>query len=305
MGAIDQQASFKGGEAPISWDIIGGEGLRIIEQIGWQLYRGKLGELAWEPFANTQIDQITKLREKALHEARYTNPHPSEVRARIRDYVRTIREKYSKAGNSPYYAVEGQERGNDLGKKLEIVGRNTPPLGKKKTTRIYMAVDEPGLVSGFEALRGELAASGALDRIELAMNLEVLDNQNPEAVDNNAIVIYVTDSDPNTLTKVAGAIKRAKQKQPVAFKLDSLTLAHVKTESTAEFMIPLDETTSFVEVEKEQGGQSYHSSIFAYMRESVYRGYDVVVNDLPNIATYIYRELEVYTGKQTIYCSNF
>ena len=51
-------------------------------------------------------------------------------------------------------------------------------------------------------------------------------------------------------------------------------------------MIPLDDTTWFVEVEPQQGGQSYHAGIFAEMRSSVYRGFDVMKDGLPNMETY-------------------
>ena len=294
FSAQAQRDKFLGGTAgspkdeqaktPEVWNIIAGKGIEVISRRGWQEYRDQLERLNWEPFANTQIHQIKNLREKAKSEIPYDDSEAIQTRAKIRKYVEETRQKYPKDSSSPYVALS--DKGSQLGKKLTIVGRETPDFGKEKATRVYMAIDEGGMRHGFEALREELSANGALGKMILALNLEVLDNEDPRRVDNNAIIMYVSDSNSDTLTKISNAIIRAKERQPVAFKLSSKQLADVNSESAAEFMVPLDDTSWFVEVEPQQGLQSYHSSIFAEMRSSVYRGYDTVIDGLPNISTY-------------------
>lgn len=122
--------------------------------------------------------------------------------------------------------------------------------------------------------------------MSLVLNLEAIQGDNPNGADNNAIVMYVPDSNPATLTKISEAITKAKQKNPKVFELTSEQLSNAKANSTAEFMVPLDDTTWFVEVEPQRGGQSYHQGIFAEVRLNVYRGYDIMENGLPNIGVY-------------------
>lgn len=273
---------------PDAWRIIAGEGLEIINEKGWAEFRKQLEALNWEPFANTQIKQIKDLREKAKTETPYSyGPYDSMLnRQAIKGYAEETRQKYPKDGQLPYFALTEKET-SDLGKKLTIYGRKTPTFGKENTTRIYMAIPENGMQYCFEALREELASNGALEKMILALNLEVLDNKSPATrADNNAVVMYVPDSNPDTLTKISKAIAKAKEKQTVAFRLTSSQLAYVKLWSTAEFMVPLDDTTWFVEIEKQQGTQSYHQGIFPSMRHSIYWGHDPVVDELPNMVIY-------------------
>lgn len=272
---------------PDAWKIIDGEGLKVINEKGWIEYRRQLDGLTWEPFANTQIKQIRDLREKAKSEIpyKYDSYDVMLTRQKIRKYVEETRQKYPEDATLPYFAPS--DKTSHPEKKLTIYGRQRPDFGKEKTTRIYMAIPENGMQYCFEALREELAANGALEKMILALNLEVLDNKSPATrVDNNAVIMYVPDSNPDTLTKISKAIAKAKQKQPVAFRLSSSQLAYAKLWSTAEFMVPLDDTTLFVEIERQQGGQNYHQGVFASMRKSIYRGYDPVVDGLPNMVIY-------------------
>ncbi len=277
---------------PDSLRIIAGEGSKVINEKGWAEFRKQLDGLEWEPIANTQIKQIKDLREKAKTESPYKFIYSDSIlnKQEVRKFAEEIRQRYPKDSSLPYWASSKKET-TDAGKKLSIYGRERPDFGIEKATRIYMAISEDKLRQGFEILREELAANGALEKMILVLNLEVLDNKSPViTVDNNAIIMYVPDSNPDTLTKVAGAIAKAKEKQPLAFKLNSAQLANVKLASTSEFMIPLDDTTWFVEIEKETENRSYHTVTFPAIRKGIF-GYaeSPIIDGLPNMTRYKHR----------------
>lgn len=272
---------------PTIWKVIGGKGIEVVNETGWENYRKMLDLLGWSQLAESQISSIKYLKERSKKEAStIPNDEAMETRARIRNYVKETRDKYPRTSNLPYFAASEVDT-TDTGKKLTIWGKDVPKFGKEKTTRIYMALTEVGMRFAFDALREELAQNGAINKMILALNLETLQNADPNEVDNNAVIMYVPDSNPEVLTKICQAIKAAKEKQPNAFKLTAKQLASVKTGSTAEFMVPLDDTTAFVEVEKVKGGASYHSTVMAEMRKYVYRGFDTLDQQgLPNMEVY-------------------
>ena len=278
---LPKRQSIEVVKPPDIWEIIGGEGLKVVGRRGWKEYRDKLESLNWEPFANTQISQITKLRKIAKSEPPLviSSTDALATRKKIIQYAEESIQKYPKNRPGQYYAVKDE-------KKLYFNGKEIPALGRGKMTRIYMALREGAFTFGVEALREQLAANRALDKMSLVLNLEAIQGNNPNGADNNAIIMYVPDSNPDTLTKISEAVLKAKQEKPKVFELTSEQLANAKANSTAEFMIPLDDTAWFVEVEPQRGGQSYHAGVFAEMRSSVYRGFGAMKDSLPNIETY-------------------
>lgn len=280
---LPNEQKVEPGKTPDTWKIIGGEGLEVVGRRGWKEYRDELERLSWMPIANTQIEEIKRLLENAKSEPPL-QISPSEAiatRDKIIQYADESVQRYPKEGLKPYYAVKD-------GKKLYFDGKEIPAFGREKTTRIYMALREGAFTFGMEALREQLTANGAIDKMSLVLNLEAIQGDNPNGADNNAIVMYIPDSNPDILTKISEAITKAKQKNPKVFELTSGQLANAKSESIAEFMVPLDDTTWFVEVEPQQKGgtESYHQGVFAEMRSSVYRGYSIMEDGLPNIAVY-------------------
>lgn len=273
----------EGGKSLDRWSIIAGEGLEVINARGWKEYRDQLESFSWEPFANTQIRQISELREKAKTEPPLETSASEAIitRNKILQYVDESVQKYPEDGPKQYYVIKDE-------KKLSFCGKEVPAFGKEKTTRIYMALREGAFTFGMEALREQLEANGALDKILLVLNLEAIQGDNPNGADSNAIVMYIPDSDPQTLTKISEAVLRAKQEKPKVFELTSDQLANAKAESTAEFMVPLDNSTWFVEVEPQQKGgtESYHQGVFAQMRYRVYRGFPIMKDGLPNMEIY-------------------
>lgn len=263
--------------------IMAGEALGVIIEVGWEAYRNKLSELQWETFANTQVDAIKKLQ------ARHTVEPPVDsqaVNARIAEYCKTTRARYPKDGTDQYYAYPAPADGS-RGNKLVLEGKHTPQYGQDKLTRVYMAVETSKLVSAFELLRTELSANGTLDNIIYAMNLETLDNPNLRTVDNNAIIFYVPTSDSEVLTKIASTIKTCKQKQPSLFTMPPQQEARARANAISEFLVPLDNTTWFVEQEKEREGKSYHTATFAELRTNMYFGKPPLTTDgLPDVTQY-------------------
>lgn len=271
-------------QTPEVWDIIAGKGLEVVNRKGWQFYRQELEYLTWEPIANTQIHQINALREQAKTEPPFVvnQSEAIQIRNRVLQYTEDSIALHPREGQEAYYAHKD-------GNKLYFTGKNFPKFGVGNTTRIYMALRQGAMPFAMESLREQLAANSAIDRMFLVLNLEAIQGQDSTGVDNNAVVMYIPDSDPQTLARVSSAITEAKKQKPKVFELTSQQLADAKTASTVEFMIPLDDTTWFVEVEPQQKGgtESYHQGVFAEMRTSVYRGFSPVNDEgLPNIDIY-------------------
>lgn len=295
--------------------IIGGDALGVIERIGWETYRTKLEELSWDPFANTQIHVIQTLRKNPNKlEAFFSNkPDRTRVEQQIFSYMEQARKRFPKDGSQPYFAHPAPE-GGARGNKLIMEGKRTPPYGNEKTTRVYMAISTDKLVQAFELLRSDFAAHGILDEIVLAMNLETLDNPDIGTADNNAIIAYIPDSNSAVLTKLCAAVKRVKLANPTPFALSSEQEATVRAIATSEFFVPLDNTTWFIEQEKERHGRSYHTGTFAEMRTSIYWGKKPLVERLPNLVQYrravsdykregiemIPNEIPVFAGKRRL-----
>lgn len=271
-------------QAPDVGDIIAGQGLEFVREKGWEQYRQQLEGLTWESIAMTQIDQINALRQKAKTEPPF-EIRTSDLLRMEKKTMQYVDESVAKYPRNSDLSYDSHREGN---KKLYFTGKSFPDFGKEKTTRIYMALREDAMPFATETLREQLAANGALEKMSLVLNLEVLQGGYEYQADNNAIVMYVPDSNAQTLTKVSEAIANAKKANPKVFELLPEQLADVKMESTATFMLPLDDTTWFVEVgPQEQGGlASYHSSVFADIGKSVYRGHKPIKDRLPDLDVY-------------------
>lgn len=260
------------GPAPEVWNVIEGRGLEVVGRLGWAAYREILERLSWVPIAETQLVQISELKKKALREPPYETDRiqAAKIRQAIRDFAAT-------SGYRP-----------DIHNKVYAGGNALPEPGREKTTRIYLALREGGAVYAFQTLKEQCAEKHILDKIMVVLNLETIDKPDPCDADNNTVIIYSLDSDPEILGRAAAAITSAKRKHPGFFELTSKQLADVKAESTAEFMVPLDDTTWFVEVEpsKKKGLESYHTAILADFRMSLYRAHPSLVGGMPNLNVY-------------------
>ena len=300
MSDIQNASSINAPHGPIgrqdTYKIISGEALGVIEQYGWESYRQKLLQLDWYSFANTQIAEIKKLRKNSQIESYFTQePDRSEVTKIILDYAEDIRVKYTQNSNHPFFALP-KEYTIKKGNKLTIKGRYRPNYFEKQATRVYMAASIEKLAEAFELLREDLAAHHVLENINLVMNLEALDVSNLKIVDNNAIILYVPDSNPIVLTKICASIKRLKQAAPLPFQLSKEQEATVRAVSASEFMIPLDNTTWFIGQEKEKGNRSFHWHTVGDFVENIYMGKPKMVDGLPNIQQYM-NAIEYFKSK--------
>lgn len=231
--------------------IMGGDLLPVIERKGWSFVREQLEGMTWDPIANTQIEIIKKLRLQPENIKRHLQ-NEQLLRDDIIACVKKTRQFYSKERDCPYYASTTGAGAEFGGNKLVLVGRSVADFGKEKATRIYTAVTLENIKDSFEQLRKQLHSDGVLGHILLAMNLETLDNVDFWKVDNNAIIICVPDSNPEILTKLANSLKRVKEANKNLFTVPPSQLARVKANATSEFLVPLDNTTWFVEVERER-----------------------------------------------------
>ncbi len=272
--------------SPEQYDVVSRGGLEYVANNGWKEYRDMLESMTWEPIVEREIKKIMTLRKQAESEV----PQPKDViaaRAEIKKYAQDIRANFTRINtDQSYYALSEKDGASDLDKKLTLVGKKEPWIGQGKMTRIYIALAETGMRDGFETLRKELDANGALEKMRLVLNLEELGNDDLDRTPNNAIIMYISDSNPDVLTKAALAIESAQAKHSASFRLTSQQLADVNRSSAAEFMVPLGAASWFVEVEPNLEGRSYHASVFPDINRCIYRGKPTSVNGLPNIETY-------------------
>ena len=85
--------------------------LTIEKSDGTKEYRDKLESLNWEPFANTQISQITKLRKIAKSEPPLviSSTDALATRKKIIQYAEESIQKYPKNRPGQYYAVKDEK----------------------------------------------------------------------------------------------------------------------------------------------------------------------------------------------------
>ncbi|MFA6532597.1 MAG: hypothetical protein WCT22_01195 [Patescibacteria group bacterium] len=269
-----------------TYSIIAGNSLEIIGQYGWAAYRRKLETLSWEPFANTQVAEIQKLRRNTI--PFFTQRERLDSR-KIKDelyvYMQATARRFPKDAKNSFFAQPVTEADTKANKFI-IQGKNKPPWGLNKTTRIYMAVSPEKLKDAYESLRADFETQGILGNIIFALNLEALDNPDIRTVDNNSLIAYVPDSDETILTKLCSAINRVKKQNPKVFLLEAEQEARVRANAASEFLVPLDNTTWFIEQEKQREDRSYHTTTFAEMRTSIYQGKQALTNGLPNMNQY-------------------
>ncbi len=94
-----------------------------------------------------------------------------------------------------------------------------------------------------------------MDNSDLAFNLESFQGDQNKPFENNTLVLYVYGSHPDFMDKIAKALKRAKEDAPQVWDMGPRNTARAKRYMVNDFMIPLDDTTSFVEA---SNAYSYH-----------------------------------------------
>ncbi len=253
-------------------NVLEGRGLEEIARVGWGKYREALTQNSYADIIDHQIDQIEEIK---LREEPKTGRVPEwlihnlnvKASARARELSEFLTTEYAKDKQSSFFAYQ------DRGKKLIVQGRETI-MDEKDTpidnhlTRIYLSVLTRNSPEAFKALFDSFVDEGVMDYVQLALNLE---NYEADSLDrpfeDNTIIIYVYGQNSDRLTKVAKAITRAKNESAQdLWKFGSEDLAKAKEMITKDFMIPLDDTTAFVEA---KDINSYHAGVYGRMRRAI------------------------------------
>jgi hypothetical protein len=246
--------------------IIEGKGLEVIAEAGWSEYRKALVDIPYSEIAENQSAQIKQLETSSSDSHKTTSPtwvveeitrrtnHAALSRARR--LIQHFTNAYGKDSLSSVVAHAGE-------KKLMISGRGISRDAQGNptdlpVTRIYFTVATDKAPEVFEALRKTFIDMGIMSEFELALNLESYQAESlSKPFENNTLIAYIYGQRPDLLTKMAKGILRAKREyDPDIWKLSNQYLAQAKRMNIEDFMIPLDDTTAFAEMDSLR---SYHS----------------------------------------------
>ena len=229
-----------------------GRGLEVIGKVGWKNYRENVAQLSYADFVKNQAAQIADLESRPQQQKTewvisQENAQAAERTAKLSKWMTG---NYGKDKSANFIAYQ------DGNKKLMVRGRNIQ-LNKNgaptelPVTRVYLTVPTRTSPEAMQALFTTMTDEGAMANADLALNLENYQGQSAnKSFENNTLVLYVYGDKPDVLSKVAKAIQRAKQEsKPELWQLPDGDLAQAKKEMVADFMVPLDDTTAFVEAD--------------------------------------------------------
>lgn len=267
----EQAPEVEHAEADVE-NILEGRGLEEIAKVGWGKYREVLTRSSYADIIERQARQIDEIK---LEAGEKTAPlpgwvvHGKNVAAsdRARNLSAWLRAEYSRDKSASFYSDQ------DRGKKLitqgreEIMDERDRPLDGR-LTRIYFTVPTGSSPEAYKALFDSFVDEGVMGRVQLALNLE---NFQADSLDrtfeNNTIIAYVYGDSPPVMTKIAKAITRAKKESsPELWALAPKDLAKAKESMVRDFMVPLDDTTAFVEA---KDINSYHSGSRGRMFQAI------------------------------------
>lgn len=246
-----------------SENVLEGRGFEEIERIGWQKYRAALVNLSYGDIVEKQVSQIKQLEAQQEYKTGktpewITHEQNVEARGRARNLSSEFSEKYSKEKLLTYYSY--QDRGKKVfvnGKNIEVDDKNNP-IGRP-VTRFYFSVPTKSSPEAFKSLFTSLVDEGVMGKIQLALNLENYQGESlDKSFENNNLVLYAYGENPQLMEKITKAITRAKRSSPDAWQLSATNTAKAKEEMVKDFMIPLDDTTAFVEMDNLR---SYHADV--------------------------------------------
>jgi len=137
-------------------------------------------------------------------------------------------------------------------KKLTIHGKNVKydeqgQAVERPVTRIYFTVPTEHSPEAFKSLFDQFVDAGIMKDFMMALNLESYQGNLNQRFENNTIIAYVNGNKPELMGNIAKSIQKAKQRNPELWKLNPDELAKAKTDVVKDLMMPLDDTTAFVE----------------------------------------------------------
>jgi hypothetical protein len=136
---------------------------------------------------------------------------------------------------------------------------NNGEATERPVTRLYFTVPTASSPEAFKTLFDYLVDAGVMTETAIALNLENYEDDSlGKAFEDNTIILYIHGKKPGLMEKIAKAVLNAKQGNPEPFKLSANSKAKSKEIMLKNFMIPLDDTTSFVEM---PNNNSYHADV--------------------------------------------
>jgi len=255
-------------------DILQGRGIEAIVAGGWSNFRNTLSHMSYAEIAQYQLAQAALLENSASAGAQSNLPdwlvdakrNETEVAnkragARAHQLAQTMSSQYAQNIGLPYHAYQEGD------KKLWLKGKNTAEgaTADSTFTRVYIALPTAQTPEAFQSLVESCRANGVLSDIDLALNFETYHDPS-KSIETNAIIAYVVGEKPEVMDKLARSIQDAKRDDPTAWKLTDAQKAAIKRDTTHDLMVPLDDTTSFVEM---RGSNSYHTRDYGKMYEGI------------------------------------
>ena len=247
-------------------NILEGRGLHEISRVGWAEYRRRLAEIPYGEIAKREVEKIKSLRRDSAgvkwYEEGFIIKKNREAFQRVQELSKWLTTEYAR--NGPFSFFAGQSN-----KKLTVQGRKEGGMCTKEgdpidhhCTRIYFTVPTMNSPEAFKLLFSHLVDAGVMDRISLTLNLETFQGDFEKLSQDNTLIIYIFQNNPDLLTRVCKAIAQAKSSSTKEWEMGSSAIAHVKESMLKNFEIPLDDTTAFVESDN---SGSYHSNYRPYM----------------------------------------
>lgn len=240
-----------------------GQCLEIINEIGWEEFKKILIDTNYSEIVEGAIKQIQDLEQ--INKDTNTGPAPEwlthnnneEAKLRIKKVETELMAHFSQSDSTPCVVHSNAKKimvsGNSIARNDRGESVETP------VTRIYFSVATQRSPEAFKALIIGLEQQGILDTIEVAYNLENFEGDSINKIfENNTIILYVYGTKPNILEKISQTITEVKNDNPDPWKLSARSLIRSKENVAKDFMIPLDDTTAFVEM---PSNESYHSTV--------------------------------------------
>lgn len=250
-------------------EILEGNGWEEIERVGWEAYRQELVNVPYSQIMERQLGPIRDLRQRPLP------PHTSEMspnsilvrnsEAKLRAFElsQTMVKDHGADTPGSFTAFRGGD------KKLFARGRSLK-MSDRPVRRFYFSVLTRKAPEAFQSLVESLEQEGVMEHSDVALNLETYQDELKKTFENNTLILYMYGDHPEQLTKVARAVRRAKEQgNPDAWKMGPKDEARARESMLKDFIVPLDGTSGFVEM---SSLQSYHAGDRGHMYEEITRG---------------------------------
>lgn len=258
-------------EEPNREAILEGRGWEEIERVGWESYRQELEKVSYGEIASRRIGRIRELEALPLPpNTGKTSPGSLQAlndQAKVRSYElsASLSQEHSREKGGSWHAFRQGD------KKLTARGQLNPrnergePV-ERPIRRFYFSVLTRKAPEAYQSLLSALAENGAIDNIDLVLNLETFQEPDPKSFENNALILYSFGNDAELMNKIATAVRQAKESSPDAWSMGANDKGRAMNSVLRDFLVPLDDTSGFVEMPTTQ---SYHSGTRGHIYEEM------------------------------------